>query len=196
MAKVTLTINSRHYTVGCEDGQEAEVDLLGRDIDRRARALANEAGAVSDELVMVLVSLLLADEAREATKARDALVRSLEEAVEARDKAQEMSEHIALEADQEIRRVADVRDRLEADRDAALSAHKALEASFCAMQQERDALRAQLEEARQALESARLHLEQRRDEQSTLRLSEENFVSAIEHMAKRVETVAQTLLVS
>ena len=56
MAQVTVSINGRDYRVVCDDGQEAHVSRLGVYVDKR----------VGDAGLLVMVSLLLADELSKA----------------------------------------------------------------------------------------------------------------------------------
>lgn len=62
MGNVTIAVNGRNYAISCDDGQERRVMELGHFIDKRLRELARGAGAVSEQHLMVLTSLLMADE--------------------------------------------------------------------------------------------------------------------------------------
>ncbi len=62
MAQVTVTINGRDYQVACDDGQEAHLARLGSYVDNRISELAAAVGQVGDARLLVMVSLLLADE--------------------------------------------------------------------------------------------------------------------------------------
>ncbi|MBT3307159.1 MAG: cell division protein ZapA [Alphaproteobacteria bacterium] len=62
MAQVTVTINGRDYQVACDDGQEAHLSRLGGYVDNRIGELAAAVGQVGDARLLVMVSLLLADE--------------------------------------------------------------------------------------------------------------------------------------
>ena len=66
MGSVSLAINGRNYQIACDDGQERRVMELGHFIDKRLREIARGAGAVSEQHLMVLTSLLMADELFEA----------------------------------------------------------------------------------------------------------------------------------
>ncbi len=66
MAQVTVSINERDYQVICDDGQEAHVSRLGVYIDKRVGELVAAVGNVGDARLLVMVSLLLADELSEA----------------------------------------------------------------------------------------------------------------------------------
>ncbi len=65
MAQVTITINGRKYDIACDDGQEAHVTRLGRYIDKRVDELVVSVGQVGDARLMVMASLLIADELSE-----------------------------------------------------------------------------------------------------------------------------------
>ncbi|GGF54548.1 cell division protein ZapA [Terasakiella brassicae] len=62
MASVAVTINGRRYEIACEEGQEAQLSRLGRYVDDRVRQLAAAVGQLGDTRLMVMTSLLLADE--------------------------------------------------------------------------------------------------------------------------------------
>ena len=62
MAQLTLEINGKPYTVGCEDGQEAHVRSLAEIIDARVREIAPDAGAMGETRLILLGALMLADE--------------------------------------------------------------------------------------------------------------------------------------
>jgi len=62
MSQVSITINERKYQVACDDGQEAHLTRLGDYIDKRLNELVAAVGQVGDSRLLVMVSLLLADE--------------------------------------------------------------------------------------------------------------------------------------
>lgn len=65
MAEVSLNIHGKNYGVACDDGQEGRVVEVGRYVDSRARDIA-AAGAAGNEMhLLVLTSLVLADEIKE-----------------------------------------------------------------------------------------------------------------------------------
>ncbi len=71
MAQVTIRINGYAYTVGCEDGQEAHLQAMGRSVDRyvdRVKALGKQSG---ESQILVLASLLMADELHDLGAARE-----------------------------------------------------------------------------------------------------------------------------
>ena len=65
MAEVEVTINGRKYQIACDDGQEAHLLQLGEYIERRVQELVATVGQVGDSRLLVMTSLLVADELAE-----------------------------------------------------------------------------------------------------------------------------------
>jgi cell division protein ZapA len=66
MGQVTVTVNGRTFKLGCADGEEARVLDLAGDVAERAQAIAEEFGPISDDRVLLLTAIMLADELMEA----------------------------------------------------------------------------------------------------------------------------------
>jgi cell division protein ZapA len=62
MAQVDVSINGRVYTVACGDGEEAHLIELGRVVDERVSELSGAVGQIGDAKLLVMASLLIADE--------------------------------------------------------------------------------------------------------------------------------------
>jgi cell division protein ZapA len=62
MSEVSITINKRAYTVSCDDGQEAHLHGLAASVDGRISELVAGMGQIGDQRLLVMASLLLADE--------------------------------------------------------------------------------------------------------------------------------------
>lgn len=121
MAHVTLSIAGRPYQVACGDGQEEQVLELGNELDRRARLLSSVNGAVSEGLLLVLVGLMVADEAVDlrahATSAEENYehlkLNSERETIELRQKVSELELRLV-----DLKRALDgARQRLEQQQD-------------------------------------------------------------------------------
>lgn len=65
MAQVTVTMNGRHYAIGCADGEEARLRKLAAELDRRLSGLVEEVGQIGDARLLVMLGLLLLDEMEE-----------------------------------------------------------------------------------------------------------------------------------
>jgi cell division protein ZapA len=79
MAQVNVTINGRHYRMGCEDGQEEHVMQLAMDIDSRIEQLRGAHGEIGDQRLTVMAALTVADELTESARR----IRRLEEEIAA-----------------------------------------------------------------------------------------------------------------
>ncbi|MDP6896442.1 MAG: cell division protein ZapA, partial [Rhodospirillales bacterium] len=66
MPQVTVQINGRGYQIACDEGQEAHLARLGNYIDNRIQELVAAVGQLGDVRLLVMVSLLLADELSDA----------------------------------------------------------------------------------------------------------------------------------
>ena len=62
MAQVTVRINGYAYTVGCEDGQEAHLMAMARQVETRIESLKALGGQTGESKLLVLAALLMADE--------------------------------------------------------------------------------------------------------------------------------------
>ena len=69
MSEVRVTINGRDYLVGCDDGQEAHVGRLGRYVDQKVGGLVKSVGQIGDARLLVMASLVIADELAETDQA-------------------------------------------------------------------------------------------------------------------------------
>ena len=66
MAHVELEINERKYQIACDNGQEEHLKKLGDYIENRVQELVTSIGQVGDSRLLVMVSLLIADELTES----------------------------------------------------------------------------------------------------------------------------------
>lgn len=62
MAEITLKINQRGYSMSCDEGQEERLSNLAQYVDSRLRDIAAAGAATNDSHLLVLTSLVLADE--------------------------------------------------------------------------------------------------------------------------------------
>ena len=71
MSEVTITVNRRPYRLACEDGQEPHLLALAERVDGRVNDLIGKFGQIGDQQLLVMVGLLLADEAAELRRRLD-----------------------------------------------------------------------------------------------------------------------------
>ncbi len=75
MAVVDVVVNGRNYQVACDDGQESHLTDLAAYIDRKVADLAKTMGQVGDARLILMASLLIADELSEALDSVESLKR-------------------------------------------------------------------------------------------------------------------------
>ncbi len=66
MGHVTINIRGRAYQVACDHGQEAHLARLGRYLDERASQLVESTGSINEQLLLVMIGLVVADELTDA----------------------------------------------------------------------------------------------------------------------------------
>jgi len=66
MAQVAVTINSRSYRIACDDGQEEHLQRLAQFVDKKVSELVASVGQIGDTRLLVMASLLVADELSDA----------------------------------------------------------------------------------------------------------------------------------
>ena len=90
MAQVPVTINGRSYPITCDDGQEAHLARLGSYVDKRIGELVAAVGTgIGDTHLLVMVSLMIADELADIQADMDSLKAS-NEGIAARLDAEEI----------------------------------------------------------------------------------------------------------
>ena len=62
MAQVSVSINGRQFRMACEDGQEAHLISLARELDGRIEGLRAKFGEIGDTRLTVMAALTIADE--------------------------------------------------------------------------------------------------------------------------------------
>ena len=73
MPQISLKINERHYEMTCDEGQEAHLSKLAGHLDERIQDLVGAVGQVGEGRLLVMASLMVADELFEAYKENHAL---------------------------------------------------------------------------------------------------------------------------
>ena len=73
MPEISLSINERNYQVTCDEGQEEHLRRLAGHLDERIQGLVGAVGQVGESRLLVMASLMVADELFEAYKENHAL---------------------------------------------------------------------------------------------------------------------------
>jgi cell division protein ZapA len=78
--RVTITINGRSFPIHCNVGEEDRIKELAFYVDEKAKELTkNFSGKINDLHLMVMVSLLIADELRDTLNENENLEQKLQE---------------------------------------------------------------------------------------------------------------------
>ena len=83
MPELTLTVNSRNYDVACGEGEEPHLRELAEFIDGKITAIVGEGGRRGDTRLLLMATLLIADELFEAKKSAPASAAASEQNEEA-----------------------------------------------------------------------------------------------------------------
>lgn len=73
MSKVTITLNGRPFTIGCEEGQQAYLKSLAAHLDGHVQELADKVGQIGELRLLLMAALIVADEYRESQTKLEAL---------------------------------------------------------------------------------------------------------------------------
>ena len=72
MAQFEVSINGRSYVISCDEGQDQHLSHLAEYVDKRVKELVSSVGQVGEARLLVMASLLIADELSETfAKVRD-----------------------------------------------------------------------------------------------------------------------------
>ena len=82
MGEVAVTVGGRRYPITCDDGQEEHVAALAAYVDQRASTLAATVGEVGEARLLVMASLVVADEVTEIESALALRVEALAARIE------------------------------------------------------------------------------------------------------------------
>ena len=67
MPLVNVMVNSRAYTIACDDGEEEHLRELASHVDAKVKELLASVGQVGETRLLLMAALLIADEHHEAT---------------------------------------------------------------------------------------------------------------------------------
>ena len=112
MAQVSVTINGRNYPILCDDGQEEHVSRLAAYIDKRASEIAETVGQVGESRLLVMASLLVADELSEAYARLEAGPDGSENG-ESAESVENAEEILAAATESLARRIETIAERME-----------------------------------------------------------------------------------
>lgn len=73
MPVVKVCVNGQDYQVACEEGQEAHLGNMADYVDKRVAELADDVGQVGEARLILMASLMIADELSDAMDEVDSL---------------------------------------------------------------------------------------------------------------------------
>jgi cell division protein ZapA len=66
MPLVNVMVNSRAYTIACDEGEEEHLKELAAHVDSKVRELLESVGQVGDQRLLLMAAVLITDELFEA----------------------------------------------------------------------------------------------------------------------------------
>ena len=84
MASLTVRVNGRPYPIVCGDGEEQHLEYLAEFVDKKVHDLTESIGNASEGQLLLMASLLIADD---LSQAYETIEKLREEAQEAETKA-------------------------------------------------------------------------------------------------------------
>jgi cell division protein ZapA len=73
MASVTVKVNGRPYPIICDDGEEDHLTYLSEYVDKKVKELSGMAGSANEAQLLLMASLLIADDLSQAYETIDEL---------------------------------------------------------------------------------------------------------------------------
>ena len=73
MAQVSIKVNGFIYNIGCEDGQEDHLQAMASQVDSRIDSIKELGGNSGESRLLLLASLLLADELHDLNREMESL---------------------------------------------------------------------------------------------------------------------------
>ncbi len=114
MAQVQVTVNGRNYSIACDDGEEEHLAGLAEYVDGRVSELASSLGQIGEGRLLLMASLLIADDLAET---RDRLGDLESTSESARDAATNAIDSLSLSVTETMTaaagRIEDIAARLE-----------------------------------------------------------------------------------
>jgi len=118
MGQITVTINGRGYTVGCDDGQEDHIAELASYLDHHIGQLKEGMGPVGDMRLLLLAGIMVADELSETVAKLEELEAEVNSLKEAQNASQDKADGFETQAADAINgiasRIEDIAGKLEA----------------------------------------------------------------------------------
>lgn len=118
MPLVNVMVNSRAYTIACDDGEEEHLKELGAHVDAKVRELTGTVGQVGDQKLLLMAAVLISDELFEARSRLDGHAKTVGELSSAQAelgaRAGQSEERAASSLEEAAKRIEDIVEKLRA----------------------------------------------------------------------------------
>lgn len=78
MPLVNVMVNSRAYTIACDEGEEEHLRKLAEHVDAKTKELVGSVGQVGEPRLLLMAALLIADEHHDVVARLEASAKELE----------------------------------------------------------------------------------------------------------------------
>ena len=112
MAQVAVTIAGRVYRMACADGEEAHLEGLAADLDKRIADLRAAFGEIGDQRLTVMAALAIADEKMESGRRIAVLESQVQELLAASDSASKLRDDYSSRAAEAVAEAAERVERI------------------------------------------------------------------------------------
>jgi cell division protein ZapA len=115
MPLVNVLVNNHAYTVACDEGEEEHLRALAKFVDTRVRQLVETVGQVGDARLLLMASLVIADEMSEAMsrlEERDKEMATLKNSPPNNEKSPSTEDMLADALEKATRQIEDIAQRL------------------------------------------------------------------------------------
>jgi cell division protein ZapA len=99
MPLVNVMVNSRAYTIACDEGEEGHLKDLASHVDSKVRELLSSVGQVGDLKLLLMAALLIADEHHSVSSQLEAMKMQTGDAGVHSDLSERLSKSEAIAAD-------------------------------------------------------------------------------------------------
>jgi cell division protein ZapA len=99
MASVTVKVNGRPYPIICDDGEEEHLTYLAEYVDKKVKDLSDMAGSANEAQLLLMASLLIADDLSQAYEKIDHFREGKPEGKENDSKLENIAEQLEAIAD-------------------------------------------------------------------------------------------------
>lgn len=99
MSSVTVKVNGRPYPIICDDGEEEHLTYLAEYVDKKVKDLSDMAGSANEGQLLLMASLLIADDLSQAYEKIDHFREGVPADKESDSKLENIAEQLEAIAD-------------------------------------------------------------------------------------------------